>query len=138
MTPRTRIEAECSRRGKDAVVAGCIALLGGRGADPHLIAALGGAPAEWILGGGAGGPAYWLRVWAARGLLWAWDDDALPSILVALVDDSWRVREMALKVVARHRLGDAQPVVADLRRDGNLRVRTAAERALRVLTEAGS
>lgn len=137
-TPRQSIEAECARRGKDAVVAGCIALLEGREADAELIVALGGPPAYWAVSGERGGPPYWLRVWAARGLLWAWDDKALPSVLSALGDDAWRVREMAAKVVARHRLGDALPTVADLRQDPTQRVRLAASRAVVHLTGTGA
>jgi HEAT repeat protein len=129
-TPRESIEQECARRGKDAVVAGCIDLLGGGDADAELVLALGGPPARWVLTGDASGPSYWLRVWAARGLLWAWDDVALPSVEAALGDDAWRVREMALKVVARHRLEDAVPTVAHLQDDPVARVRAAASRAL--------
>ena len=54
----------------------------------------------------------------------------------ALHDDAWRVREMAVKVVARHRLDEALPVVNDLRRDSNARVRKGVERALHRLTRA--
>ena len=138
LKPRERIDAECDRRGKDAVVAGCIALIEGREADGELIVALGGPAALWAVGGGVEGPRYWRRVWAARGLLWAWDDSALPAIVTALGDDAWRVREMAAKVVARHRLGDALPVVADLRDDPTARVRAAASRAVVLLTAAGA
>ena len=105
-----------------------MSLLGGKSADAELIYALGGPPASWVFTGEAPGPDYWLRVWAARGLLWAWDDDALPSILTALEDDAWRVREMALRVVARHRLTDAATVVTALRDDPNSRVASAATR----------
>jgi HEAT repeat protein len=136
-TPRQSIEDECERRGKAAVVAGCIGLLEGRNADPELIVALGGPPAYWAESGEPGGPPYWLRVWAARGLLWVWDDQALPSVISALSDDAWRVREMAAKVVARHRLGDALPNVTDLRHDPIPRVRKAASRAVVRLTESG-
>jgi len=48
----------------------------------------------------------------------------------ALNDDAWRVREMALRVVARHRLDDALTTVADLQEDPVPRVRAAASRAL--------
>jgi HEAT repeat protein len=109
-------------------------LLAGRQADPQLIVALGGPAASWVVSGGSGGPSYWTRVWAARGLLWAWDDAALPSILQAMDDEAWRVREMALKVVTRHRLGDALEIAAALMDDPVQRVRTAARRALTMLT----
>jgi len=45
---------------------------------------------------------------------------------------------MAAKVVARHRLGDALPNVADLQHDPTARVRAAASRAVVLLTAAGA
>lgn len=134
-TPRQSIEAECARRGKDQVVAGCIELLLGRPTDDALVAALGGPPAS--LGDARVPQPYWLRVWAARGLLWAWEAAALPALTRALNDENWRVREMAAKVVARHLLGEALPVVVELRKDPVPRVRSAASRAVVRLTEAG-
>jgi len=47
-TPRESIDQECARRGKDAVVAGCMELLSGGDADAELIVALGGPPARWV------------------------------------------------------------------------------------------
>lgn len=130
LTPRESVEQECVRRGRDQVVAGCIDLLNGGDADADLIAALGGPPARWVITGEPPGPPYWLRVWAARGLLWAWDDVALPSLEAALSDEAWRVREMALKVVARHRVDEVVGAVAELEDDPVPRVRAAASRAL--------
>jgi HEAT repeat protein len=134
-TPRESIEQECARRGAAEVVAGCIELLGHGDADDALIIALGGPAARSVLDSG---PApvhqYWLRVWAARGLLYVWDERAAESVLTALADDSWRVREMAAKVVARRRLGAALAPVAGLRNDPVPRVRAAAARATAVLT----
>jgi hypothetical protein len=139
VTPRESIAQECARRGSDAVVSGCIALLDGDDADPLLIVALGGPPARWVLTGERGGPDYWLRVWATRGLLWApWNDRALPAVARALDDEAWRVREMALKVVARHRLGDALDAVVARQDDPVARVRAAASRALVRLVAAGA
>ena len=135
-TPRKSVEAESTRQGKAAVLAGCRALLAGREADPRLILALGGRPARWAAGfDEPAGPAYWLRVWGARGLLWVWDDEATPSILAALKDDAWRVREMATRVVIRHRVHDALPLVKRLRTDPNARVRKQAERAVSQLSD---
>lgn len=116
-------------------MAGCIELLNGNDADADLILALGGPPARWVVTGEPPGPSYWLRVWATRGLLWTWEDVALPSLLRALKDEAWRVREMALKVVARHRLDDALAAVANLQDDPVPRVRAAASRALVRLTD---
>ena len=56
----------------------------------------------------------------------------------ALYDEHWRVREMAAKVVAKRKIGDALHEVATLRQDLVARGRTAAERAIVVLTAAGS
>ena len=117
------------------MVAGCRALLAGSEADSRLILALGGRPARWAAGfDEPPGPAYWLRVWAARGLLWVWDDGATPSILAALGDDAWRVREMATRVAIRHDVRGALPRVKQLRNDPNARVRKAAERAVVALS----
>jgi HEAT repeat protein len=129
-SPRESVEQECDRRGKLEVVAGCIDLLHGRAVDADLIVALGGPPARWAVTGEAPGPSYWLRVWATRGLLWAWDDAALPAVKGALKDEAWRVREMALKVVTRHGLDDARTAVSKLQDDPVKRVRAAAARAL--------
>ena len=133
-SPRRSIEQECARRGRHEVVAGCIDLLNGGEADDGLVLALGGPPARWILDTQQVGSSYWPRVWAARGLLWTWDDVALASLVRALADDSWRVREMALKVVARHRVDEALTAVAACQDDPVPRVRSAAARALLRLT----
>jgi hypothetical protein len=126
---------------------------------------LGGEAAGQVLDGFEGGRSgYWPRVWAARGLLHAWDDhaaetdaatdaatdattdaatgetteeatgEATDAIIGALSDRAWRVREMAAKIVARHRVGPALDAVAALRDDPVPRVRVAAERAVVLLT----
>ena len=140
LTPRQSVEAECQLRGKPAVVDGCVALLEGRGdVDDAFVLALGGPAAESVLGGAAGGrEGYWPRVWGARGLLYAWEDRAAPAVIRATADDAWRVREMAARVVARHRVGDALTAVDGLRNDDVPRVRAAAERAVLILTASGS
>ena len=138
MTPRESVEQECVRRGKRDVVAGCVELLTSGDGDPDLILALGGPPARWVITGAPSGPDYWLRVWALRGLLWAWDGVAFPAVEAALQDDAWRVREMALKVIARHQLDDATAAVAGLQEDVNARVRAAASRALMRLAAGGT
>lgn len=141
LTPRESIEAECARRGRDAVVAGCVALVGGAAADadPGLLLALAGPAAHKFLDGGEHDDLYWLRVWGARGLLWAWQDRASGALRAALGDEHWRVREMAAKVAARHLVGDALDPLTALR-DGDPvpRVRAAAERAVAALTRAGA
>jgi hypothetical protein len=140
LTPRQSVAAECERRGRAAVVAGCIDLLQGRqDTDDALLIALAGPPAEAVLDGSAGGRAgYWPRVWAARGLLHAWDDRATVVIIQATADDAWRVREMSAKVIARHRIGDALSAVSQLRNDPVPRVRAAADRAVVRLTASST
>jgi hypothetical protein len=48
------------------------------------------------------------------------------------------VREVAAKVIAKHRIGDALDAVITLRDDPVPRVRAAAERAIAVLTATGA
>jgi hypothetical protein len=77
LTPRYRIEAACVRLGRGTVVAGCVELLAGGEIDHDLVITLGGPHARDLLSRQRlENQAYWLRVWAARGLLWAWDDTA--------------------------------------------------------------
>jgi hypothetical protein len=139
--PRLRIAAECARHGNGPLTAACIALLEGQpdDASDELITVLGGEHASYVLDGRDGGRSgYWPRVWAARGLLHAWDPAATAAIIGATADEAWRVREMAGKVIARHQVGDALHAVAALRSDSVERVRAAASRAVTVLTAAGA
>jgi HEAT repeat protein len=139
MTPRQSVEQECARRGQAEVVAACAVLLGGGDADRAFVFAIGGPAAESVLGPHPRqDQRYFLRVWAARALLYAWDDGAQDSVLAALADESWRVREMAAKVVVRRRLGDALPIVARMNDDPVARVRAAAARATAILTATGA
>ena len=96
----------------------CISVLGGGPCDSDFIVTLGGPPTVGLLHDGMRpGQEYWLRVWAARGLLWAGPgDDAVP-LRAALTDESWRVREMTCKVIARHCVGDLLADVAGLSGD---------------------
>jgi hypothetical protein len=138
-TPKQSVAAECDRRGEHRVVAGCVALLRGGGADDDLVRALGGQVAEIVLNDGPRQRnQYWRRVWGARGLLYAWSDEAADAVTEALTDEHWRVREMAAKVVARHTVGAALSEVAALRDDPVPRVRAAAARATIRLTAAGA
>ena len=119
-TPQVRITAERARHGPEQLTAACVALLRGRPEDVSdtMITVLGGDGARHVLDGGEGGRnGYWPRVWAARGLLHAWDPAATAAITDATRDEAWRVREMAAKVIARHQVGDALDAVAALRTD---------------------
>ncbi len=134
-TPRDRIAAASSRHGEGAVTAACTALLAGDEVDDELVIALGGEHATQFLAGR--GAEYWGRVWGARGLLYVWGDEAMPVLVRASTDSSWRVREMVAKVVAKRRLDDAASAVARLRGDPVPRVRAAAERALAAVAHGG-
>jgi hypothetical protein len=135
-SPRARIDAERARVGDRAFVGGCLALLSGDEVDVTLLRALGGPAAERFIADPARDDDYWLRVWAARGLLWCADATAQPAVAGALRDEHWRVREMALKVIARQHWGDLVDAVVPLEGDPVPRVRASAERTLRVLTTA--
>jgi hypothetical protein len=136
VAPRERIERECARHGKPAVVAACRRLIREQPVDPSLLISMSGPGASKFFDGKPHDDVYWFRVWGARGLLWAWDPVASDEIRLALEDEHWRVREMALKVVARHRLGDLMDATNQLRGDEVPRVRAAAERAVISLSRA--
>jgi HEAT repeat protein len=137
MTPKQSVQQECARRGEPEVVAACVVLLAGGDVDRPFIFAVGGPGADSALGPHPRrDQRYWLRVWAARALLYAWDDSARDAVIGALADEHWRVREMAAKVVAKRKIGDALPAVAGLGEDPVPRVRAAATRATVVLTAA--
>jgi HEAT repeat protein len=135
--PRRSVEALGEELGRDAVINACVALVEGRDVDGRIIHALGGPPARWAVVGGEPGPDYWLRVWALRGLLWLWDDAATSTMVVALTDEAWRVREMAAKVAARHRINDAHAVLLTLRDDPSARVRASVARAIASIATTG-
>ncbi len=112
----------------------CVQALEGERVDDDFLRVIGGPSAETVLEGRAGGlDGYWPRVWAARGLLHVWDDVATDAIIDATSHGSWRVREMAAKVIARHRVTSAIDAVVPLLDDENARVRAAAGRAFRTI-----
>jgi hypothetical protein len=125
LAPRQAVAAACELVGVDELRAWCTGLLAGDigDADP-------GRPRiEW-LGGTIGWPSYWPRVWGARGLLHAGPTDDTAALFGALADPAWRVREMALKVIARYELPDPEGAVDALVDDPVERVRAQAWRAL--------
>lgn len=133
-TPQERVNAECRRRGADVFVSRCVEVLNGRDVDDAFLHVLGGPHAAQVLSGAEGGRhGYWPRVWATRGLLYAWDASATDVLIAATDDAAWRVREMTAKVIARHRVGEALNAAAALQHDPVARVRAAAERAVRTL-----
>jgi hypothetical protein len=137
MTPQQSILFECDRRSREDVVRDCIAILNGHSFDDHFLRVIGGPSAETVLDDRAGGVhGYWPRVWAARGLLHVWDDVATEAIIESTTNDSWRVREMSAKVIARHRVKPAIDAVVTLLDDDNARVRAAASRAFHAIVES--
>src|SRR4051794_31968525 len=78
------------------------------------------------LGGTVGWPDYWARVWGARGLLHIGPPARPEIVIAALSDESWRVREMSLKVVRRHGLDDPDGLIDRLVEDPVERVRVQA------------
>jgi len=137
MTPQQSILFECDRRSREDVVGDCIAILNGHSFDDHFLRVIGGPSAEIVLDDRAGGVhGYWPRVWAARGLLHVWDDVAIDAIVESTANDSWRVREMSAKVIARHRVKPAIDAVVTLLDDDNARVRAAAHRAFHAIVES--
>jgi HEAT repeat protein len=138
-SPKERVREACARYGEAAIALWCADLLAGRAgfdepAYPSIVW-LGGPSAEAIVAKRLK-PEYWPRVWGARGLLYAWTPAAAPAVVAALGDQSWRVREMSLKVVRLRELGEAAEIAADLTGDEVERVRKAAVRALARIGEA--
>jgi hypothetical protein len=115
-----------------------VAILNGEEIDEATLLVLAGPGATSVLNGASGGlSGYWPRVWAMRGLLYAWDESAMVSVVAASSDEAWRVREMCAKVVARYRLDAALEVMTELANDPVVRVRRAAQRALIRVVESG-
>jgi len=96
ITPKQSIALACAKWGSDEVVNASRALLRGEEISPEILLALGGPGARKFLDGAHHPDGYWVRVWGARALLWKWHPSAIGEIEIALEDDSWRVREMAL------------------------------------------
>lgn len=114
----------------------CCELLAGGTETPDFIITLGGrAAVRYLNDGEADHQAYWVRVWGARGLLWAGPGDDVSVLRNALHDDHWRVREMVCKVVANHQVGDLLDAVSALESDPIERVRIAAGRAAMAIIE---
>lgn len=139
-SPAERVQDLCAVQGEASVAAGCAEILrSGSWQDRDLLVVLGGRhaigeyertePAKSDQG-------YWAPTWAARGLLYAWDDAAAPAVVSALTHEAWRVREMAAKVVAAREIAPAADAIAALAEDPVARVRAAAARALGVVGEA--
>lgn len=124
--------AECARVGSAAMVDSCLAVRPGQEYDEDLLLVIGSPGAGSVLAGGEGGVSgYWPRTWtwALRALLYPWEDRASSVVIAATCDQAWRVREMAAKVIARHRIDDGLDAVGWLLTDPVPRVRATVGRA---------
>jgi hypothetical protein len=145
-TPRDRTALAVRTYGADEVVAWCAGLLAGdvpldEPTRPHLTW-IGGPAATRLVDDPDADPVgrtYWPQVWAARALLYVWDDEtvgAVAAVVSALEHPAWRVREMAAKVVGRHEVGAAAEALLALADDEVPRVRAAVVRALGAVGES--
>lgn len=122
-----RIQAAVERFGESDTIDRAIALLAGANAGEEFLLYVGGEHAQGVLDGAP--PLYWPELWGARALLYVWSDTAVPAVTAGLSNQSWRVREMCLRVAAARELEVADRVV-ELTEDESPRVRAAAMRAL--------
>ncbi|WP_460653212.1 HEAT repeat domain-containing protein [Kribbella endophytica] len=136
--PRAVVEAACARYGEETVVGWCVALLTGEisgedayGPDLPKLQAITGSPNP----GGWQQPVdpvnyYWVRVWAARVLLYAWRDDAVDALRAVANDPAWRVREHVARITAQRELGELVDHLLPMLDHELPRVRAAAVRAV--------
>jgi hypothetical protein len=84
VTPRQSVERECARAGTSAVVATCVAILSECECDEGFLFVIGGPGARNVVDGREGGKTgYWPKTWAARALLYAWDDHATSAVVMS-------------------------------------------------------
>jgi len=100
------------------------------GDEPELMSFVAGAAGPRWVELGFGTQSYFVRTWALRAMLYAWDESASTTVIDALEDEHWRPREMALKVVAKRLIDGDVDAVARLQDDPVPRVQAAASRAL--------
>jgi hypothetical protein len=123
--PRDLVAGAVDVHGRTRVIEWCEELLAGRATDDDP-----GWPDIAWLGGTVGWAPYWARTWGARGLLHVGPPARREIVLAALHDESWRVREMSLKVIRRHGLDDPGGHLDRLVDDPVERVRIQAWMAL--------
>ncbi len=137
--PKQSILAEVRSTGVREVAGACVAILEGRTPDGRFLYVLAGPASRPVLRGAAGGiHGYWPKVWALRGLRYAWDASAEGLVVEATADEAWRVREMAAKVIRVHLIDDGFDALGRLIEDPVPRVRVAATSARAALVRAGA
>jgi len=134
--PRQMVVEAVEDYGIHATVDTCLALIDGHveyDLLPVPLAYLAGVQAVAKLGRGnlvQRNQDHWPRLWGVRGLRYVWLEYAEPGVVAALGDPSWRVREMAAKVVAQRGVRTAVEPLKRLLRDPEPRVRVVGVRAL--------
>ncbi|MFZ4893642.1 HEAT repeat domain-containing protein [Plantibacter sp. Mn2098] len=122
-----RLQQAVAATSESAVADRARSLLEGNYEGEDFLRTVGGPHAEGIL---EGAPAlYWPELWGTRALLYVWDDKVAPSVVAALSNRAWRVREMAARVCVARGIGDVAALVP-LTTDEHERVRAAGARAL--------
>jgi hypothetical protein len=137
MTPREAVAKACREAGEQKVALWCAELITRPDWNHPVLKWIGGASLAAHRERGLDDDVneYWLRVWGARGLLYAWSPRAAPAVVSGLDDPAWRVREMCAKVARLRELGEAAEPLAALVTDEVPRVRLAAVRALALVGE---
>ncbi len=131
-SPREAVAALVDARGEDWVIDRCVDVLRKGEIDGEFLVGLSGRHAESVLQGREGGvEGYWPRVWALRALLYTWQERASSAVTHSLADESWRVREMALRVLLRRDAVVTSARGEILARDPVARVREALARLTR-------
>jgi hypothetical protein len=130
--PSVLIELAVQRWGQRGLIDRCVHLYREMdwGDEPELMSFLAGSKGLRWVDLGFGVQDYFVRTWALRAMLYAWDESASATVIDALEDVHWRPREMALKVAAKRLVDDDIDAVARLREDPVPRVQAAANRAL--------
>lgn len=136
-SPAERVALGVQRWGEQRFVELCVELQRSMswGDEPDLLLYLAGLHGRRFVEFGPGREGYWLRTWPLRALLYAWSDDAAPTVVAALTDEHWRVREMAGKVAVRREIGEAADGAYRLLDDPIARVRAAAARVIGAVGE---
>ncbi|HUY43501.1 MAG TPA: HEAT repeat domain-containing protein [Acidimicrobiales bacterium] len=130
-SPREAVNRLVASRGQSSVIDRCLEVLDAGEVDAEHLVGLSGQHVELVLSDRDGGvEGYWPLVWVLRALTYTWDDAAAPHVIDALSHESWRVREMAQRVIRRQRSRGAFPAVTDLLLDPVKRVRDAATKTL--------
>ncbi len=139
-SPSELVAALSARWGTDRVAEYCAGLL--QGDDPlgcpEALLFIGGRGAAGLtrLGDGRAALRYWPRVWAARALRYAWSQTAVPAVVAALDDESWRVAEQAMKVMARYEVSEGVEAALRWVDDELPRVRATTLRLLGAVGES--